>query len=128
MTLESEAKISSLLRNARKRVQKESSDGWQRWWQAERDLRKEDHYLGVMVAQSRQSTGDFWPVMKWAGITMVVVSAALYLETKGWMPKWIEELSPRLDVRWSSLRVHRYLPAKFNLSRGWIFFSKRSRE
>jgi hypothetical protein len=92
---EYEAKIASLLRNARKRVQKESPDGAQQWRQAERDLRKEDHYLGVMVGQSHQSTGDFWPVMKWAGITMVVFGGALYLDSKGLMPDWIKNLSPR---------------------------------
>jgi hypothetical protein len=95
---EYEAKISSLLRNARIRVGKESPDGAQRWWQAERDLRKEDHYLGVMVSESHlshQSTGDFWPIMKWAGITMVVGTVALYLDAKGLLPNWIKNLSPR---------------------------------
>jgi|HubBroStandDraft_6_1064221.scaffolds.fasta_scaffold696728_2 hypothetical protein len=91
---EYEAKIASLLRNARKRVQKESPDGAQQWRQAERDLRKEDHYLGVMVGQSHQSTGDFWPIMKWAGITMVVFGGALYLDSKGLMPDWIKNMPP----------------------------------
>jgi hypothetical protein len=49
---EYEAKISSLLHNARERVQAESSDGAERWQQAEQDLNKEDHYLGVMVILS----------------------------------------------------------------------------
>lgn len=95
--VEYEAKISSLLRNARKRVRKEAPDGEQRWWWAERDLRKEDHYLGVLIGQSHespQSKSDFWAVMRWAGITMVLMSVGLYVDSKGWMPKWIENLPP----------------------------------
>jgi hypothetical protein len=126
---EYEAKISSLLRNARKRVQKESPDGWRRWWQAERDLRKEDHYLGVMVSQSRHSTGDFWPIMKWAGITMVVVSVALYVEEKGLMPKWIENLSPRAWMLGGTVFAFMVIFLQdLTVQDVKLFFSKRSRE
>jgi hypothetical protein len=126
---EYEAKISSLLRNARKRVQKESPDGAQRWRQAERDLRKEDHYLGVMVAQSHQSTGDFWPIMKWAGITMVVVSAGLYLDLKGLIPNWIENMPPiawKLSIGAVILII--VFAQTFSLGELKQIFKRRSRE
>jgi len=89
-----EAKISSLLKNAQKRVREESSDGALQWRRAEKDLRREDHYLCVMIDQTYQSRGDFWPIMKWAGITMVVLSAGLYLDLKGLIPNWIKNLPP----------------------------------
>jgi hypothetical protein len=126
---EYEAKISNLLRNARKRVRKESPDRVRRWFQAERDLRKEDHYLGVMVGKSHESTSGFRSVMKWAGITMVVLPVAFYLDLKGWIPKWIENLSPRA---WMFVILMFLLIAIFierlTLEDVKLFFRKRSRE
>ena len=91
---EYEAKISNLLRNARRRVREESPDGGRLWKEAEKDLRKEDHYLGVMVGQLHEGTGQVWGVMKWAALTMMVMSAGLYLDGKGLIPNWIRNLPP----------------------------------
>src|SRR5437879_12468029 len=68
---EYEKKIAGLLRNAFRRNRKESVEGERRWKQAIADLRKEDHYLLVMVDQSLQSASDFWTVVMWSsGITI----------------------------------------------------------
>jgi hypothetical protein len=49
---EYEAKVASLLRNARDRDRNESSSREQTWKDALDALRKEDHYILVMVAQA----------------------------------------------------------------------------
>jgi hypothetical protein len=128
---EYEAKIAALLKHARKRVAKDSPDGAQRWWQAERDLRKEDHYLGVMVGQSheRELIGSFWTVIKWAGITMAVLPLGFYLYMKGAVPKWIENL-PRWTwffVILMALSVANFVE-RLTFEDVKSFFRKRSRE
>jgi hypothetical protein len=47
-----ERKIASLLRNAFRRNRKGSVEGERQWKHAVADLRKEDHYLLVMIDQS----------------------------------------------------------------------------
>jgi hypothetical protein len=47
-----EAKVASLLRNARDRDGKESPSGEQQWRDALDALKKEDHYILVMVSQA----------------------------------------------------------------------------
>ena len=49
---EYEAKISRLLKDARDRDRKESASGDQAWKDALNTLRKEDHYILVMVGQA----------------------------------------------------------------------------
>jgi hypothetical protein len=49
---EYENKIASLLKSARVRDEKESLSGVQRWKDALEALRKEDHYILVMVSQA----------------------------------------------------------------------------
>src|SRR5467141_1710424 len=63
-----EKKIAGLLRNAHRRNQQESPTRKDRWKQAVADLRKEDHYLLVMVDQSLQPASDFWTDLKWASV------------------------------------------------------------
>ena len=46
---EYEQKIARLIRNAAKHDRKESRDEYDTWWAAIRFLRREDHYLSVMI-------------------------------------------------------------------------------
>ncbi len=94
-----EAKISHLLRLARKRVRKESTDGAERWRQAEKDLRQEDHYLGVMVGNSHRPVGGFWTVAIWSAGVIAAIFGAMFLwdslEEKHMIPAWANRISPR---------------------------------
>jgi hypothetical protein len=95
-----EKKIAGLLRNAFRRNGKESVEGERQWKHAVADLRKEDHYLLVMVDQSQQPPSDFWTVAKWSSALFVFILVAItlwqYLDEKGWIPSWVSHLSPRL--------------------------------
>jgi hypothetical protein len=46
---EYERKIAKLIRNADKHARRESAETYQSWWSAIRFLKKEDHYISVMV-------------------------------------------------------------------------------
>lgn len=100
--VEYEKKIAGLLRTAFQRNRKESVESERRWKHAVADLRKEDHYLLVMVDQSLQPASDFWIV----AIGSIALSASLlaaislwhYLDDKGWIPDWVSHLSPRLVI------------------------------
>jgi len=81
-----EKKIAGLLRNARERNKKESPEAATRWKQAVADIRKEDHYLLVMLDQSANSSGgfeDFYWVFGIALIIMVVGLGAMYGYERG---------------------------------------------
>jgi len=97
-----EEKIAALLRNAFRRNQKESVEAKHQWKQAVADLRKEDHYLLVMIDRSLQPPSDFWTVAKWSSILVVCVLVAVtlweYAYDKGWIPSWVSNLSPRLVI------------------------------
>jgi len=110
---EYEKKIAGLLRNAFRRNRKESVEGERRWKQAIADLRKEDHYLLVMVDQSLQSASDaellqvgdllnFWTVVMWSsGITICLFATIVlwdYLREKGWIPSWIPNIPFTLSI------------------------------
>ncbi len=99
---EYEKKIAGLLRNAFRRNRKESVEGERRWKQAIADLRKEDHYLLVMVDQSLESGGDFWTVVMWSsGITICLFATIVlwdYLREKGWIPSWIPNIPFTLSI------------------------------
>ena len=95
-----EKKIAGLLRNAHRRNQQESPTRKDRWKQAVADLRKEDHYLLVMVDQSLQPASDFWTDLKWAsvlaGTSIAAVVLWVYLDAGRWVPKWISNIPFRL--------------------------------
>jgi len=78
-----EKKIAVLLHNALERNRRESPDAERRWKQAITDLRKEDHYLLVMVDQASRSVrppGD--QIKLWStGIAVVGVLVAAALLT-----------------------------------------------
>ncbi len=99
---EYEKKIARLLQNAIRRSRKESVEGERHWKHAFADLRKEDHYLLVMVDQSLESDSDFWTVAMWLSVLVVCLLVAIslwhYLADKGWIPSWVSDLSPRLVI------------------------------
>jgi hypothetical protein len=99
---EYEKKIAGLLRNAFRRNGKESVEGKRQWKHAVSDLRKEDHYLLVMVDQSLRPPSDFWTVARWSGAIFVCLLVAItlwqYLDDKGQIPSWVSHLSPRLVI------------------------------
>jgi len=99
---EYEEKIAGLLRNAFRHNQKESVEAKHQWKQAVADLRKEDHYLLVMVDQSLLPPSDFWTVAKWSSVLVVCSLVAItlwqYAYGKGWIPSWVSNLSFRLVI------------------------------
>lgn len=92
-----ERKIAGLLRNARKRERHESADAESRWKNAIADLRKEDHYLLVMVDQSQQPVGDFWNLIAWGtGVSIgliILIILWIFLDQKALIPAWISTVS-----------------------------------
>jgi hypothetical protein len=88
-----EKKIAGLLRDAHRRILKESPDGESRWNQAIADLRKEDHYLRVIVDQSLQPASEFLVVAKGSIVLVLAILAFValhdYAENKGWVPHQI---------------------------------------
>ncbi len=90
-----EKKIAGLLRSAFRRNRQESPEGENRWKQAIADLRKEDHYLLVMVDQSLQpSEAMAWGLGLGIGVGISIVLFLLTilwiaLDEKGLIPKWV---------------------------------------
>jgi hypothetical protein len=88
-----EKKIAVLLRNAHRRSLKEFPDAGSRWKQAIADLRKEDHYLLVMVDQSLRPASEFWGIVKGSIVVVLAMGAFValhdYAENKGWVPHQI---------------------------------------
>ena len=70
---EYEKKITSLVRNARKRARKEDRQEFDAWSDAVRMLSKEDHYLLVMIEQDAPP-GDLWKL--W-GTGLLIVGVAV---------------------------------------------------
>jgi hypothetical protein len=106
--VEYEAKVSHLLRYARKRVRKESPEGAQRWMQAEMNLRREDHYLGVIVENSHTPVGGFWTVAIWSTAIAAAIFGAIVLwaelDEKHLIPAWINRTSPQACA-WGSMAI-----------------------
>jgi len=88
-----EKKIAGLLRNAYNRYCKESPEGKNRWRRAIADLRGEDHYLLVMLNQSRQAGVDSWAPFLWGiGISILIALVLVVeaiLDQKGFVPRWL---------------------------------------
>lgn len=72
-----EKKISDLVGSAFKRNWKESSADEQRWKQAIADLRKEDHYLLVMVDRAMRSIRPKGDQLKLLGTALAIVVVLL---------------------------------------------------
>ena len=72
-TREYEAKISRLLHHAYARLKKEDPERARNWENAIRTLREGDHYLLVMVAQSKISGVAWWMPILWGiGISILI--------------------------------------------------------
>lgn len=98
--IEYEAKIAGLLKSARERVEKESTDGAQQWKQAEKDLRNEDHYLIVMIRQAHETPGGRWTGVGLGCLVGVgLVGAAIlsaYLDVERFVPHWMKKVPVRI--------------------------------
>ncbi len=104
-TGEYEKKIAGLIRRSYRRARRESSENKNHWKQAVADLRKEDHYLLVMVDQGLEPSAAVGYGIG-IGIAVLLV-ASLFL--------------------WDALVENGLIPASFSRCLGnnsaWIFFS-----
>jgi len=66
-----ENKIAGLIRNAAKHDRKESRDEYDAWWSAIRFLKKEDHYLLVMVGIVIRKIISSTSMMSTIGVTLI---------------------------------------------------------
>ncbi len=96
---EYEAKISELIRNAYDRAKKESQSETERWKEAIRILRKEDHYLLVMIDEALGKFGiwgrNFQNIFQWIGTIAFIVIYFLYREwmhPTDWQMPWRDAL------------------------------------
>jgi hypothetical protein len=92
-TKEYETKISKLLHDAYGRLKKENPEQVRTWDQAIRTLRKGDHYLLVMVDQSRESGMAWWKPILWgigiAILIFILIIVEFALDQKGLIPRWV---------------------------------------
>jgi hypothetical protein len=82
---EYEKKIANLVHNARERARRETPEKEHRWNEAIADLRNEDHYLLVMVAQASRSVrprGDQLKLLCTALGIVAVIGGAVFLAAK----------------------------------------------
>src|SRR5271155_2232296 len=99
---EYEKKIAHLIRNATKRKRKENRADFASWISAARKLKKEDHYLSVMIDYAGVSTG---PVSdNWKGAAAVVIVVCVFLAMKPILERG-GVLAPRPDARFDSYMV-----------------------
>jgi hypothetical protein len=82
---EYEAKIAGLVKNAYKKILKDSGDEYDKWWSAIRLLSKQDHYILVMIRQAAlRPRGDqlklFGTAAVVAGLFVCFVFVSIYLE------------------------------------------------
>jgi hypothetical protein len=89
---EYENKIVRLIRNETKRLHKENPEGLASWISAARKLKKEDHYISVMIDGAGIPTGSISD--KWKGATLVVIACCIFLAFNPilqylglWMPR-----------------------------------------
>jgi hypothetical protein len=92
-TKEYETKISRLLHHAYKRLKEEDPERARNWDQAIRTLRKGDHYILVMLDQSRESDIAWWMPILWGigiGILIsILIVIETYLDQRGLIPGWV---------------------------------------
>lgn len=74
---EYEEKIALLIRNARNRVHRQDKQELEVWADAIRALRKEDHYLLVMVDQAGASLRPPGDRLKLVGVALAIIGAGL---------------------------------------------------
>jgi hypothetical protein len=77
---EYEKKIARLIRNATKRKRKECPEDFASWVSAARKLKKEDHYISVIVDDAGVSTG---PVSdNWKGAAILIIAVGVFAAMK----------------------------------------------
>lgn len=80
---EYEKKIAHLVRNAGKRAQKDNREEYEGWWDAIRVLRREDHYILVMIGRaSLRPPGDRIKLWGTAFAIVFVVCLAAFISAK----------------------------------------------
>ena len=72
-----ENKIARLIRNETKRLRKENPEHFASWTSAARKLKKEDHYISVMIDDAGVSTGSVSD--NWKGTVLVVIAVCLFM-------------------------------------------------
>ena len=72
-----ENKITRLIRNETKRLRKENPEDFASWTSAARKLKKEDHYISVMIDNAGIPTGSIGD--KWKGAILVVIACCVLL-------------------------------------------------
>jgi len=77
---EYEKKIARLIRHATKRARKENPDNFASWISAARKLKKEDHYISVMIDHAGVSTGPVSDNWKGAAVVVIVVWALMAMK------------------------------------------------
>jgi hypothetical protein len=97
-----EKKIAHLIRNATKRARKENPESFASWISAVRKLKKEDHYISVMVDHASVSTG---PVSdNWKGAAVGVVAVCLVVAVRPIL--YLTGLAaPRFGARFGSYTI-----------------------
>lgn len=94
-----EAKLSELIRHAYDRTRKESQAETERWKEAIRILRKEDHYLIVMINDALGGFGiqgrNFQTIFQWIGTIALIAGYFLYrkwMHPTDWQIPWRDGL------------------------------------
>jgi hypothetical protein len=72
-----ENKIARLIRNETKRLRKENPEDFASWVSAARKLKKEDHYISVMIDDAGLPTGSIND--KWKGAMLVVIAVCVLM-------------------------------------------------
>ncbi len=97
-----EEKIAHLLRNAAKRARKENPESFAAWISAARKLKKEDHYLSVMVDRAGVSTRSASD--NWKGVALLVIGVCVLLASRPVLQR-IGLWTPRLSGRYGSYTI-----------------------
>lgn len=74
-----ERKIASLICSARRRLRREHADQAQAWSSAVRILRREDHYLSVLISEARDPRAWWVDRLKLLGTALLVLAVGLPL-------------------------------------------------
>jgi|ERR1700683_2032388 len=72
-----EKKIAGLIRNATKRARKESPESFASWISAARKLKKEDHYISVMIDNAGVSAGSLTD--NWTGTAVGIIAICVVI-------------------------------------------------
>jgi hypothetical protein len=100
---EYEKKISHLIRNETKRLHKENPEEFASWISAARKLKKEDHYISVMIDGAGIPTGSISD--KWKGAILVVIAFCTLMAIQPILRHVGLEGVPRAGARFESYTI-----------------------